>query len=231
MSCTCGASQSCTYKVPIFQHFNCEETKALLQGIKRKAYKKGERLFREGEPADALYIVNEGKVKIFNYTKDGREQILHILNEGDFWGELQLLQETTFNCYAKAIEDCRICLITKSHFQKLMLEKPEMSLKVLEVLSQRLIHLEQLTLMLSNQDPESKLAYLLLELAKKEGIQIGSKMLIHLPFTREEMANYTGLTRETVSRKLHQLSEKGIINIIGHRKIEILDVAYLKDLL
>ncbi len=85
--------------------------------------------------------------------------------------------------------------------------------------------------MLSNQDPESKLAYLLLELAKKEGVQVGSKMVIHLPFTREEVASYTGLTRETVSRKLHHLSEKGIINIIGHRKIEILDVAYLKDLL
>ncbi len=231
MSCTCGVGQSCTYKVPIFQAFNCEETKALLKVIKRKTYQKGELVFCEGEPADTLYIVNEGKLKIFNYTKDGKEQILHLLGEGDFWGELQLFQDTTFNCYAKAIEDCRFCLITKQHFQQLMLKKPEMSLKVLEVLSQRLIHLEQLTLMLSNQDPESKLAYLLLELAKKEGVQVGSKMVIHLPFTREEVASYTGLTRETVSRKLHQLSEKGIINIIGHRKIEILDVAYLKDLL
>lgn len=231
MSCTCGASQSCTYKVPIFQHFNCEETKALLQVIKRKAYKKGEMLFREGEPADALFIINEGKVKIFNYTKDGREQILHILNEGDFWGELQLLQETTFNCYAKAIEDCRICLITKSHFQKLMLEKPEMSLKVLEVISQRLIHLENLTLILANNHPDSKLAYLLLDLSQRYGVQTESKIVVNLPFTREEMANYTGLTRETVSRKLNQLSEKGIIKIIGHKKIEILDLAYLKNLI
>ena len=83
--------------------------------IKRKTYQKGEMVFREGEPADTLWIVNEGKLKIFNYTKDGKEQILHLLGEGDFWGELQLFQDTTFNCYAKAIEDCRFCLITKQH--------------------------------------------------------------------------------------------------------------------
>ena len=176
-------------------------------------------------------IINEGKLKIFNYTKDGKEQILHILKEGDFWGELQLLQETNFKCYAKAIEDCNVCTITKEQFQKLILEKPEMSLKVLEVVSQRLVHLESLALVLSDNDTDAKLAYLLVDLANHYGIKMGSKIVVNLPFTREDMANYTGLTRETISRKLNMFSEKGIIKIIGHKKIEILDLKYLNGLI
>ena len=60
---------------------------------------------------------------------------------------------------------------------------------------------------------------------------MGSKIVVNLPFTREVMANYTGLTRETISRKLHMFSEKGIIKIIGHKKIEILDLKYLNGLI
>ena len=226
MSCTRCVDKFCTYKVPIFKHFNCQEVEEL-----HKEYKKGDILFNEGELADTLYIINEGKLKIFSYTKDGKEQILHILKEGDFWGELQLLQETNFKCYAKAIEDCNVCTITKEQFQKLILEKPEMSLKVLEVVSQRLIHLESLALVLSDNDTDAKLAYLLVDLANHYGIKMGSKIVVNLPFTREDMANYTGLTRETISRKLNMFSEKGIIKIIGHKKIEILDLKYLNGLI
>ena len=57
------------------------------------------------------------------------------------------------------------------------------------------------------------------------------KIVVNLPFTREDMANYTGLTRETISRKLNMFSEKGIIKIIGHKKIEILDLKYLNGLI
>lgn len=231
MSCTSCSGKFCTYKVPIFKHFDCQEAEELLKVIEHKEYKKGDILFNEGEPADTLYIINEGKLKIFNYTKDGKEQILHILNEGDFWGELQLLKGTTFKCYAKAIENCKICTIKKEHFQKLILEKPEMSLKVLEVVSERLIHLESLALVLSDNDTEAKLAYLLIDMANHYGVKLSSKIVVNLPFTREDMANYTGLTRETISRKLNVFSEMGVINVIGHKKIEILDLDYLNGLL
>ena len=106
-----------------------------------------------------------------------------------------------------------------------------MSLKVLEVVSQRLIHLESLALVLSDNDTDAKLAYLLVDLANHYGIKMGSKIVVNLPFTREDMANYTGLTRETISRKLNMFSEKGIIKIIGHKKIEILDLKYLNGLI
>ena len=177
MSCTRCVDKFCTYKVPIFKHFNCQEVEELLKVIEHKEYKKGDILFNEGELADTLYIINEGKLKIFSYTK------------------------------------------------------PEMSLKVLEVVSQRLVHLESLALVLSDNDTDAKLAYLLVDLANHYGIKMGSKIVVNLPFTREDMANYTGLTRETISRKLNMFSEKGIIKIIGHKKIEILDLKYLNELI
>ncbi|HAX72756.1 MAG TPA: Crp/Fnr family transcriptional regulator [Firmicutes bacterium] len=231
MSCTRCQDKFCTYKVPIFKNFNCSEVDELLKVIEHKQYKKGEILFNEGDLANTLYIINEGSLKLFRYTKDGKEQILHILKAGDFFGELQLLKETNFECYAKALEDCNVCTLTKEHFHQLMLQKSEMSFKVLEVVSDRLVHLEKLAILLSDNDTEAKLAYLLLELAEQYGNKTGSTIQINLPFSREEMANYTGLTRETISRKLKIFSDQGIINIIGHKKIEILDVDYFKQLI
>lgn len=221
----------CTYKVPIFKHFDYDEVDELLRLIEHRSYKKGELLFLEGEKAETLFIVNEGKLKLYKYTKTGREQILYLLKEGDCWGELQLLNETNFDCSAKVLEDCYIITIKKVDFQRLMLKNPMMSLKLLDVARKRLDHLEQMAMMLADNDSDVKLAYLLLKLADEYGIRLEDRVSISLPLTREEMANYTGLTKETISRKLKLFSNQGLIEVIGHKKIDVLDYDYLMSLI
>lgn len=221
----------CTYKVSIFQHFDCDEADELLKLVEHRNYKKGELLFLEGEKAETLFIVNEGKLKLYKYTKTGREQILYLLKEGDCWGELQLLYETNFDCSAKVLEDCYVSTIKKADFQRLMLKNPEMSLKLLGVVGKRLDHLEQMAMMLADNDSDAKLAYLLLKLADEYGIRLEDRVSVSLPMTREEMANYTGLTKETISRKLKLFSNQGLIEVIGHKKIDVLDYDYLMSLI
>jgi len=82
----------CAKKVPIFSNLESKQLEMITGAIIRKRYKKGEVVFLQGSLLDGLYIVNNGKIKIFRYTKEGKEQILYILSDGDFFGELSLLK-------------------------------------------------------------------------------------------------------------------------------------------
>lgn len=228
MSCMICVDKFCAYKVPIFSSFSCEELEEVFKIVKHRDVKKGEVLLQEGDTVTSFFILNEGRLKLYNYTKDGKEQILNLLQDGDSFGELHLLKEKNFEGYAKAITDCNISMIDKEEFQALLYKNPRMSLKVLEVVGERLEHLEKLALILADKDGDVKLAYVLVDFAKKYGKEVGGKISIQLPITKEEMASYAGLTRETLSRKLKAFSEEGLIHMVGHKEIEILKLDTLK---
>lgn len=231
MSCNRCDLKFCTYKIPIFKNLDCDEVDEIFKIVEHKEYLKGEILFNEDDIVDSLYIINEGKLKIYKYTKNGKEQILHILNEGDFWGEMHLLKEKKAKVYAKAIEDCNLSKLNKKIFKEFLLKKPEVAIKVLEGVSEKLEHLENLATTLADNDGDTKLAYLLIEFSNKYGVNVDKKIEIDLPITREEMANFTGLTRETVSRKLKNFEKLKLIKMIGNKKIEIINYEELNDLI
>ncbi|WP_455717051.1 Crp/Fnr family transcriptional regulator [Anaerosporobacter sp.] len=229
--CRICVDKFCAYKIPIFSSFSCEELEEVYKLIQHREIKKGEILFKDGEIVTSLVIVNEGWLKSYNYTKEGKEQIITILRDGDSYGEMHLLKEKRFEGYLKAITDCDICTLSKEEFRKVLLKSSKMCLKLLEVVGERLIQVERLAMMLSDKDIEGKLAYVLIDFVKKYGIEDEGRVIIKLPITKEEMASYAGITRETLSRKLRTLSENNYIRMIGHKKIEILDLEGLKQLM
>ena len=229
--CRICVDKFCAYKVPMFASFSCEELDEVYKLIKHRKIKKGEILFQDGEMVTSLVIVNEGRLKSYNYTKEGKEQIISILKDGDSYGEMYLLREKKFEGYLKAVTDCDISTLNKEEFQRVLLNNSKMCLKVLEVISERLVEVERLAIILSDKDIERKLAYVLLDFADKYGTKEDEKVIIELPITKEEMANYAGVTRETFSRKLKTFSEEKLIKMIGHKKIEILNKEGLEQLL
>jgi CRP/FNR family transcriptional regulator, anaerobic regulatory protein len=231
MSCRECSNKFCTNKVLIFSSFSCEELENIYQLIDHRKLKKGEILLQDGEEMRNLFILNEGRLKCYRYTKDGREQILNIIKDGDCIGELQLLKGKTFDGYVQAVVDSNICTLKKEEFQNLLFHNPAMSLKILELVGERLQQLEGLAVALADKDGEVKLAYILDELVNDYGSQEGNKITIHLPITKEEMAFYAGVTRETLSRKLKAFSDLGIIRMVGHKQIDVLDYEALKDYL
>ncbi|SCY69104.1 Crp/Fnr family transcriptional regulator [Alkaliphilus peptidifermentans] len=228
--CECNncPHELCARKVPLFASFNREELNNVLQLIKRKSYKKGEIIFLQGSVSDGLYIINSGKIKIFKYTREGKEQILYILSEGDFFGELSLLKADEVNFNVEAIEPVNICLIERKDFENMIISSHDITIKLLEAVSSRLTKLETLVQSLGTKDVEARIAQMLIDLAnefgdnKKEGIEMS------IPLTREDMANFTGVTRETISRKLSALQEEKIIKLVGNKKIIIIDINALK---
>lgn len=221
----------CASKIAIFENLSKEELIGIIKMTGHRQYKKGELIFLEGSEASTLYLINEGKIKLYKYTKDGKQQILHILSDGEVIGELNLFKQGEYTFNAEAITPLKVCTLTKEKMKKLILDEPTIGLKILEVMGERLINLENLVQNLSTNDAEIRVAYLLLELSDKYGKITPKGIEVPLPITREEMSNYTGVARETISRKLKKLEEEHIIELIGTKKIRIVDKEKLEDYL
>jgi len=218
----------CASKVPIFSNLTESELIDIIKMTGHEEFGKGDTICFEGLEANTLYIINEGEIKLFKYTKDGKEQILHILTAGDFFGELNLLKGGEYSFSAEAITSTRLCTLTKEKMKSIILEKPEIALKIMETLADRLNSLETLAQNLATNEVEVRLAYMLLELKKEYGKETTEGIEMKIPITREDMSNYTGVARETVSRKLKVFEEEGIIKLVGNKKIIILNEERLR---
>ncbi|WP_297421008.1 Crp/Fnr family transcriptional regulator [Clostridium sp.] len=227
--CNNCRGELCASKVPIFENLNREELFEIVSNINHKEFTKGDVIFTEGNVSNTLYFINEGKIKLYKYTKDGKEQILHILSEGDFFGELELIKPSKYRFNAKAIENAKICTLTKDEMKEIMMKKPEIGIKLLETIGERLSRVENLVQNLATNDVDSRMAYLLIDLIEQYGKTTKNNVSIKLPLSREEMANYIGVTRETISRKLKKFEDEKLIKIIGTKNIIILNEEGLRD--
>ncbi len=218
----------CAKKVGLFESFDPDDLENLLKLIERLYIPKGDFIFKEGNVSDRLYIVNGGSFKVYRYTKDGKEQILYLLSEGDYFGELNLLKTQVQEFNAIALEDTHLCTIRKDAFDSLLSAYPKLYAKILEHAYERINTLESMIQTLTAKDVDSRIASLLLKLADQFGIQKQGCIEIPLKLTREEMSNLIGLTRETVSRKLSQFQTDGLVEFEDSRTIYITDINALE---
>ncbi|MCW3489249.1 Crp/Fnr family transcriptional regulator [Dethiobacter alkaliphilus] len=222
-SCSRCCDEKCASKVPIFFGLSQEDLKRVVSLIVRKEYEKDEILVLKGSNLEGLIIVSKGRVKAFRDTLEGREQILYIFSEGDFFGEKNLLQNRDVTYTVQALEKTHICMIKKVDFHQLFRTNPDIGLKVLQELCNRLYHLENALESIGSRSVEARINSVLLDFAHKFGQTHPQGIMIELPLSREGIANYIGLTRETVSRKMSLLQEEGIIKMVGHKKVIILN--------
>ena len=227
-SCNSCQHKLCAGRVSLFTSLDTEQLMQVMKLIVHKEYKKGEILLYEGEVRNDLVIVNKGQVKAFKNTIDGKEQILYIFSEGDFFGEKNLLRDQPSNYAVEALEETHVCIIHKDDFQNLVKQYPDIGLKIMEVLCQRLDRLENTVENMGTRTVSARISSVLLEFAEKFGKESPQGIIIDLPLSREGIANYIGLTRETVSRKMSSMQDEGLIEMIGNKKILLLDKAALE---
>ncbi|MFZ5988158.1 MAG: Crp/Fnr family transcriptional regulator [Bacillota bacterium] len=222
-SCTVENHMMCAGRVPIFSSLDKDELKQVVSLVVQKKYKKDTMIVSEGDIPQNFIIVSKGKIKIYGYSQEGKEQIMYMLTDGDFFGARDLIHDKEADYNAQAMEDTIVCAIDKHKFQKLLLRFPGISIKIMEVLCERLEKMESLFRKISPKDVDSRVNMMLIELAQRYGRKQDEGTLIELPMSREDMANYIGVARETVSRKLTSLKEEGIIEIMGKKRILILN--------
>jgi len=223
-SCTNEAEHICASIVPIFKTLNYTELQKVNTLINKKVFPKNSVLFSKGEATSHLHIVRYGKVKLYETSEDGRQQIIRLLEPGDFFGELALLREKQhYLLNAETLEDTGICLLSRDDFRELLQQNPEISLGVMQALTDRLASAEDFISSLTLKTIEQRLISWLLTMAEKEGVFTakGLRLTINLP--RHELASLFGTTRETISRKFSKLQADGLITINGQKQIIILN--------
>lgn len=217
-----NAVEPCPRKVLIFKSLSDEEILKIASMSKHKQFKKGQPLIHEGEKSDTLFIINKGQVKLSKLTPQGKEQILHILTNGECFCELNIFncdEKSNFSAYA--MEDTKICMLKKNDMDSIIERNPGIALKLLKTVTKRLAHTENLAHNLATNDPEFRIAYIILEFCEKYGKDTDKGIIINLPLTREEIASYIGVTRETISRKFSKFEDLGFITSIGNKQLII----------
>jgi CRP/FNR family transcriptional regulator len=196
-----------------------------------KIYNKGEIIFNSGDYFDYLFIVIKGRVKLSKISAMGKEQILKILEVGDFMGELSLFKNTVLTNSAEALEKTEICVIRSEKVREIIMQRPEIALKFLEKYAERIKHSEELIEQIGLRDVEQRIAnYLIAEVEKNNIKSRNNKYVINLPVTKSVLSSMLGTTKETLSRKLSLLQDEGLILMEGQRKIIITDIESLRDI-
>lgn len=218
-----NCNQLCTTKIALFEPLASEEQRELIAKAMHLDYKKGETVFREADRADKIMIVRYGKIKINHYSSEGKEYVLDVLVSGDIYGEQNIFAGGNFEANAISLGDAGVCLISLGDIQELIRKRPEMGIKLLNVIGQKLGAANELIQLLSVNDAKARLAgFLLLRSNRIKGKTI--------ELTREDVSAYINIRRETISRKLTELKAEGAIQLEGNKKIKILDKEYLRDI-
>ena len=215
--------------VPIFSELDNETLEKISKLGIRKSFKKDSVVLFEHETGSALFVIVEGKVKVSRVSDDGKEVILTILGDSDFFGEMAILDGLSRSANVTAMEDSELFIIQRSEFLELLHVHPEVSVALLQELTQRLRAADMKIKSLSLKDAEGKVATVILQLADDVGkIKQGTVEIEKLPF-QHDLANMAGTSRETISRTLHTFAKKGLVELDGS-KLRIMNYEKFKEL-
>ena len=216
-------------RLPFFKHLPADAISRINSLFHDGDVSANERIYFEGDEADHLYLVAMGKVKLVRNTASGREVLLDILHGGEYFGSLSTFGGCAHTETAIAQTDCCILKISAEDFEHILEDHPDVTRKVLDVVSQRLTESQETVKQLSTYTAEQRIASALLRLAGKLGEARGQGVLIQLPLSRQDLAAMTGSTIETVSRIMSRFVEQGWLKS-GRKWVTIMDVNRLKEL-
>jgi CRP-like cAMP-binding protein len=215
--------------VPIFTDLDQTTLDKIAELGNFRKFEKDAVILLENETGSALFVIVCGKVKVSRNSDDGREVILTILSDSDFFGEMAILDGQNRSANVTAIEETELFIIQRSDFLDLLYNHPEVSISLLQELTKRLRGADMKIKSLSLKDAEGKVATVILQLADDIGkIKQGVVEIDKLPF-QHDLANMAGTSRETISRTLHTFAKKGLIELEG-TKLRIINYAKFKEM-
>ena len=195
-------------KVPLFQNLPEADLTAFAELCRERSYPKGSVIVFEDDPGDALYLVAAGQVKVVLIAEDGREVILSVLGEGSFFGEMAVLDDEPRSAHVIAMEDSNLLVLRREDFQAQLRRSPDVAISLLKEISQRLRRADEKIGSLVLLDVNGRVAHLLLRMADDEGGDRITRKLTH-----HTIAQMIGSSRETVSRTMRNLVERGVIQV------------------
>lgn len=214
--------------IPLFSELSDDDLREIVKLAVRQFYKKDNMILIEEEIGSTMFIILEGRVKISRISDEGREVILSILSEGDFFGEMSILDGQNRSANVVTLEDSKIMVVRREDFLQMLHDYPQIAINLLKELAHRLRRSDSQIKSLSLQNATGKVASTLLRIADDSGkIHMGQVEIPRLP-PQQDLANMAGTSRETISRVLKTLAKKGYLKKEGSRLI-ILDYEFFRS--
>lgn len=215
---------NCVSLVPLFQSLPLDEKTAVAKLVVQHQYPKGTIIYLAGDKVGHFMILERGQVKLSQIAENGKEQLLKVMQPGDFDGEAALFSNDQRNVTATALVDSTVCQIDQDAFQDLLKQSPRLAVNLLTTMSRQINNLQEERTVSATSDVAGQLAKYLLETSASL-----NKTNFKLPLKKKDIATFIGTTPETISRTFKQLTAAGTIRMQAST-VEILDRDGLMEL-
>ncbi len=216
-------------RVPLFSQLDDDELEKIRKLCVTQHYVKDRIILIEEEAGNTLFLIQKGRVKVSRISDDGREVILSILEPGDFFGELSLIDGKARSASVTAIEDSEVLILRRGDFLGLLADYPQISISLMKELAGRIRKSDTQIKSLSLQDAMGRVASSLIMLAEDHGRTRKNEVVIPKIPLQQDLANMAGTSRETISRVFRYLEDEQLIKRTG-RKITIPDFNRFKKM-
>lgn len=203
--------------VPLFRELDRAAVRGFAEYTRERKFSKGAMIVAEGDPGDSLFVVRSGEVKVVLAGEDGRDVILNVLNVGDHFGELALIDGRPRSAHVIATQASSLLMLSRADFRRQVEQSPQVAWGLMVELSRRLRQADSTIGSLVRLDVPGRVAKVLLEHATP-----GEPATLNKPLTHQTIAQMIGASRETVSRAMAEFREKQLISM-QRRIVTIVD--------
>ena len=213
----------------LFRELNDFEITKISDIAIAREWKKHSHVFLQGDPLENVYFIYDGKIKIYKSDINGKEQIVAIAKKGEMFPHVGFFRKGDYPAYAEVLEPSTLIAVPISKFETVLIENPELCIKVFKVLGEKIVDLQnRLEEQILNNTYE-QIIKLLIRLAQKHGKeQEDGTILLKSEFTNKDLANMIGTTRETISRTLTKMKKDELIEVDDEGNM-IVDVEILME--
>ncbi len=202
--------------VPLFAALPPADLQVLAGQLMQRAFRRNEVIFHRDDPGTALYIIQEGQVKISLPNMEGDEVTLDVVSRGNFFGEMSLIDGLPRSATATSIVQTRVLSLSRDHFRAMLDNDWHATLNLMGVLGRRLRHTNEMIEDIVTLDIPGRLAKKLIDLADTKGMETGEGVEVQLRLTQQDLASMIGATRESTNKVLRGFILKGWVTIDAH---------------
>ncbi len=214
-----GAVDKLAYlsQIDLFRQLSREELQAVDRVAAVQVAPRGTLLLDPARFEPVLYLVKRGYVRLYRVTPEGRQLTVSLVGPGNVFGELEGLSTGTRRSFGEAVTDVLLCVLRDADLERLMRAYPEVAVRMVRVLSERLRELEELLERVALSNVRTRLLHLLLKLAERFGTPEGRLVQVGVGLTHQDLADMVGCSRETVTLTLGELGREGVVRTARRR--------------
>lgn len=202
--------------IEIFRDLSRNEIEAIDRQLSMTSRSAGNVFYMPDETGEVLFLLKKGAVQLYRLSPEGKKIVVATLGPGTVFGEMSLVGQGMHNTFAEAVDECKLCVMSRADVERLMREKPQVAFRIVEALGKRLVQMEQQLEDVAFKSIPSRLASLLLRLADEKDSNVVRG------YTHQDLAEMVGTYRETVTQTLNDLKAEGLLEI-GRKRVTLSD--------